>query len=296
MHLIDIMKNDYKYRSNIITAIKKSSHTVNVSDIKIIEDIKRNNPELFFWNQTQYILKSDVFGTTVTLTYMYSDRERIIIGERANKVSQLCKCQSDENTIRKIHNYLVHNISYDYNGIGKPENHNAGGVFLYNKGVCEGIGKAFQWLCHLCGIECAVIEGVLAGGAHLWNVVKINGKNYHVDVTQDIATTEKSWNKPSYMYYLVTDSEIKHDHIFSENFNCVNTEANPFYKAGKVFKNEPELRRCLRSVPKSEKLIYFKYFGSLTKDNIIQIAATELQSSLYMQENAGTYYLERTRI
>ena len=280
--------------SKTLFDIRNNSPIVRVPNIKIIEKIKRDNPELFFWDQTKYGIETSVLGTKVFLSYMYSDKERAFIPKRACEISSSCYCRNDEKTVRKIHNYLVGHVSYDYeDGIGKPENHNAGGIFLYNKGVCEGISKAFQWLCHLCNIECTVIEGTLAGSAHLWNIVTIYGKNYHVDVTQDIAATDKSWHKPAYIYYLVTDAEIKQDHIFRENFNCVNTEENPFYKAGKVFRSENELRRYLKSIPQTERLIYFKYFGGLPKDNIIQIAATELQSSLSMKENAGTYYLER---
>ena len=277
---------------SIVSQIKHKKEKIPVS-IRNLEHIKREHPELFFWNHTSYKTETSILGTSVILNYMYSDNECRYIEKKANQISSACKSKTEEETIRKIHNYLVKNVSYDYGGIGKPENHNAGGIFLYNKGVCEGISKAFQWLCHLCNIECTVIEGTLAGGAHMWNIVSINGKNYHIDVTQDIATTNKSWNKPSYMFYLVTDAEIKKDHIFSESFNCVHTEANPFYKTGKVFKSENELRRYLKSVPQTEKLIYFKYFGAMSKDKIIQLVATELRSSISVQENAGTYYIER---
>ena len=264
------------------------------ADEMILQDIKKEHPELYFWDQTRYNLESSILGSFVYLNYVFTVSECKYIEQKADTIALTCNDNGEEKTVRKIHNYFIKNVSYDYNDdTGKPENHNAGGIFLYNKGVCEGISKAFQWLCHLCNIECTVIEGALAGGAHMWNIVTINGKNYHVDVTQDIAATDKSWNKPAYMYYLVTDAEIKQDHIFSENFNCVNTEANPFYKAGKVFRSENELRRYLKSIPRTERLIYFKYFGGLSKDNIIQIAAAELQSSLSMKENAGTYYLER---
>lgn len=55
------------------------------------------------------------------------------------------------------------------------------------KVVCEGYTKAFQYLCDLSGLECYIVTGVLQGGtgygAHMWNIVKLHGKNYLVDVT-----------------------------------------------------------------------------------------------------------------
>ena len=57
--------------------------------------------------------------------------------------------------------------------------------------VCEGYAKAFQYLCDLDGgteFECYCITGYLldkngSGGGHMWNIVRIDGKSYLVDVT-----------------------------------------------------------------------------------------------------------------
>ena len=58
--------------------------------------------------------------------------------------------------------------------------------------VCEGYAKAFQYLCDLkFGYEsptvCYTATGMMAGGTgagpHMWNIVKLNGKYYLVDVT-----------------------------------------------------------------------------------------------------------------
>ena len=52
--------------------------------------------------------------------------------------------------------------------------------------VCEGYSKAFQYLCDLSTFEddvtCYTVTGDMGGG-HMWNIVHIDGKNYHVDVT-----------------------------------------------------------------------------------------------------------------
>ena len=52
--------------------------------------------------------------------------------------------------------------------------------------VCEGYSKAFQYLCDLSEFEgdvtCYTVTGDMGGG-HMWNIVHIDGKNYHVDVT-----------------------------------------------------------------------------------------------------------------
>lgn len=49
--------------------------------------------------------------------------------------------------------------------------------------VCEGYAKAFQYLCDLGGLTCYTVTGTMSGSAHMWNIVKLDGKNYLVDVT-----------------------------------------------------------------------------------------------------------------
>lgn len=63
-------------------------------------------------------------------------------------------------------------------------------VFDGNSGtnvVCEGYAKAFQYLCEIAGIECYTVSGTMSGGtgegAHMWNLVRLGGKSYLVDVT-----------------------------------------------------------------------------------------------------------------
>ena len=62
-------------------------------------------------------------------------------------------------------------------------------VFDGNTGtnvVCEGYSKAFQYLCDLSTftnkVNCYSVSGS-AGGAHMWNIVNINGASYHTDIT-----------------------------------------------------------------------------------------------------------------
>lgn len=53
--------------------------------------------------------------------------------------------------------------------------------------VCEGYSKAFMYLCDLSDfdgtVSCYTVCGDMSGGAHMWNIVTIDGKNYLVDVT-----------------------------------------------------------------------------------------------------------------
>ena len=53
------------------------------------------------------------------------------------------------------------------------------------KVVCEGYAKAFQYLCDLgtTSVVAISVQGRVPGGAHMWNIVTIDGRNYLADLT-----------------------------------------------------------------------------------------------------------------
>lgn len=67
--------------------------------------------------------------------------------------------------------------------------------------VCEGYSKAFKYLCDLstfknASISCALVTGN-AGGAHMWNIVSIDGVSYTADLTN---CDSGSFGCPDYIF------------------------------------------------------------------------------------------------
>ncbi|MBR0208118.1 MAG: transglutaminase domain-containing protein [Oscillospiraceae bacterium] len=48
----------------------------------------------------------------------------------------------------------------------------------------EGLALAYVELCHQLGIECRIVHGQYDGVVHCWNVIRLNGSWYHVDVSR----------------------------------------------------------------------------------------------------------------
>lgn len=92
----------------------------------------------------------------------------------------------------------------------------ADGPLLNGKALCEGYSKAFMYLCQSVGIECICVKGY-AGAAHMWNMIKVDGKWYNMDVT---------WNdtdngKHSYAYFCIPTDVIEQDHTFQNDVFAV---------------------------------------------------------------------------
>ena len=77
---------------------------------------------------------------------------------------------------------------------------------------------------------CVVGDGEADGKTepHMWNVVEIDGKNYHLDVTWDDLSLD---DKVAHFYFNVTDSFIARDHmdIEPQNNQCNSIDANYFF-------------------------------------------------------------------
>lgn len=112
---------------------------------------------------------------------------------------------------KEIHDALILNVSYDmdvYYAEKKNQkidpnrlalSHTAYGALINKKAVCDGYATAYQYLCHLCGIEAIVIRGNAGEsgsmGSHAWSAVKLGGDWYDLDVTWD-----DPYNVDDYVY------------------------------------------------------------------------------------------------
>ena len=93
-----------------------------------------------------------------------------------------------------IHNKMLEEVTYaEKTDIQAASAHNIISVLDDDKTtmpVCEGYTKAFQLLLNACGIENIYVVGEGKGQSHAWNLVKLDGAYYYVDVTWDDARYE----------------------------------------------------------------------------------------------------------
>ena len=110
---------------------------------------------------------------------------------------------------KAAYDYLIEHCAYDYDYSGNSLQETqttasyADGALLDHKAVCSGYSRAFKLIMDYCGIECMCVSN----SDHEWNVVKLEGNYYHIDVTW--ADTEQNTGE---RYFCVTDEEIYKDH------------------------------------------------------------------------------------
>lgn len=80
-----------------------------------------------------------------------------------------------------IHDYLVRTCAYVHDD--SYTQYSAYGPLVLRQGVCEGYAMAYKLLMAKLGIDCIYVSSDEMN--HGWNMVKLDGRWYHVDVTWD---------------------------------------------------------------------------------------------------------------
>ena len=197
--------------------------------LNIIQFIGRDNPHIFYVDFNQYNYSKNLLSTTVNLTYWYTKQEVDEINEKVHAVLQKMLARvsgiTDYEKEKAIHDLLIQNVAYDMDALQNlPKYHSRSnsilGVLFYKTAVCEGVAKVTKMLLNLLDIKCIVAMGKADGEPHAWNIVKVDGRPYHLDVTWDINLSGDGGLR--YDYFNLSDKEIGVDHIPSMQYpKCV---------------------------------------------------------------------------
>ena len=112
---------------------------------------------------------------------------------------------------------LKENNTQTKRGYVPSVSHTAKGALLKKVAVCDGYSHAFQMVMRKLKIPCRFVTGSSGSVGHAWNMVKLSGKWYHIDVTFDdpIINGTNTNKKPYYRYFLKSSSVMKKTHHFT---------------------------------------------------------------------------------
>lgn len=119
-----------------------------------------------------------------------------------------------KNSIKKIHDYLLSNITYDddYTKTLNESSTTAYGAITTKKAICGGYTDAFSIAMDILNIP----NFKVSSEEHIWNVIYFNNSWYHIDVTWDDDEINK--NNTTNFFMINTDTLLKKDKK-DHNFN-----------------------------------------------------------------------------
>lgn len=130
-------------------------------------------------------------------------------------VNHVCvRYKTDYERAVALHDYLALNCCYD-GGLGAEAKPDATSkLLLEGRGVCDGYAHAYGMMLSMAGIENRFIIGEGDGVEHIWNLVKLNNRWVHVDVTYDDPKPDKS-GRVLHSYFAIPDSLIANNHSWN---------------------------------------------------------------------------------
>ena len=194
----------------------------------MFEMVLVDHPEIFWFrgNETCYSDPRTNKVVKIELAFRYTEAEADKARDEIIAVIQpfldtINDNMSDFEVALRAYETLVNLVDYDTLALEKQDKippmvkhakpdpiRTIYGVFVDRKAVCAGYARAYQFLLKLMGIESAFVSS----GVHAWNLVKLEGDYYHLDVTwADGSDTKReidSGNRINYSFFCVTTSEI----------------------------------------------------------------------------------------
>jgi len=272
--------------------LPKNQYTVKFSDIvDIIEVCLRENPEILYYRGSTY-------NSDGMLAFRYSKDRSTILSHREmleSKVNEILAqiISPDMTDYQKelaIHDYLVENCEYDMDAVNgreiKAESFTAYGALCLGVAVCEGYAEAASILLNRSGVETKIITGTSKGVAHAWNLVKIDGEFYHLDVTWDDPYQADEKSGIRYYYFNLSDAEISSDHQWdkSKYESCTATKYN-YYKYYNLVVNDQDdyIERVIDEVQKGNTSISLKILEPDPKKFNIGSAVETIVNKLFLR-------------
>ncbi len=164
--------------------------------------VKRNEPGLFYVDFRDLDCSFSSRSVTVRPRYLYAKPESdAMLGKLEQKREQVLRGYTGTSAAQAteyVHDWLAENVRYDYAAVqtqAVPDATTIVGGLLKEYAVCEGIAKTVRYLLEPLGVEALVVSGEadvpegntgMDGRRHCWNLNRIEGVFYHMDVTWDL--------------------------------------------------------------------------------------------------------------
>lgn len=162
-------------------------------------------------------------------TNKLSDFNKAIYNAAVSAVSEFYRDgMTDYETAFAAHDYLVTHCTYDVNNLSlldkilggnKKENYSDSpyGALINKTAICTGYTATYQLFMDMLGVECITVSGEALDEEHEWNMVKLDGRWYHVDCTWDDFVPDFEDRMSFHIYSFVPDSVMAAEHIWDRS-------------------------------------------------------------------------------
>lgn len=208
----ELMNNYSKYIGGSSIDVKKfnipssESSAVYKAVVNEYTELVHVNPTKISWSSSSGIVSS--YRPTFLFSTASEAKAAIeAVDEKVEEYTAAVKDNWDDlHKARYLHDMLATQIVYT--NTNNDIEHAAYGALVNSKAVCQGYSHAYGLLLKRCGVDSTIV--ISSQMNHEWNMVKIDGKFYQVDVTWD-DPTEDTLGYVEHTYFLLSDSAFSSD-------------------------------------------------------------------------------------
>ena len=270
-HYYDLLNNKQKeIYTKLFTGMQSYAQEIKIPQAPI-DEVSRiyhyilyDHPILFYVGAFEQITYTNTRDCTIKPQYYYAKttvenyiEEIIILLEDFYQLTY----ETDYHIEKFFHDYCLEVVIYDSSS---PINaFNILGVIYEGKAVCEGITKFMKLALDFYGVKNILAVGTANDPvsrqyqSHAWNIVYLQERPYHLDVTFDLTLTT---NMKRYDYFNLNDHDIYKDHQM-KYFKLVTSdiEDNYFYRHNLLIDTYTEFEQYIVSqLQLGTKNFYFK--------------------------------------
>ncbi|MDE6662393.1 MAG: Ig-like domain-containing protein [Lachnospiraceae bacterium] len=237
--------NGVSVEDYIYNELLKRTERINVTSygigsnsiFNVFVGVLNEHPDLYFVGKRLSWSNNGTIATYITPEYINNLDDAAFKRETQAALSSVKPGMSNLQKAIVLHDYLVVNCEYDYDnylaeinktGAIPNESYSAYGVLVKRTAVCEGYALAYKYLLNQVGIECCMVSSDKMN--HAWNLIKLDGKYYQVDVTWDDPTRDLI-GRACHSYMFCSDEVFKdashnhHDWVVTSGSEVVDYKA-----------------------------------------------------------------------
>lgn len=175
------------------------------------------HPYNSFYNMNTKVSSSG--EVSIEIEHKYTEDKINKINTKVNNIldSLPLENKTDTEKIQLIHNYIIMNSKYDNDAIkgnSSYDSNSAYGNLIEGFSVCSGYSDAMAIFLDIIDVPNLKVSSE----NHVWNLVYLDGKWLHLDLTWDDTDNEKY----SHNFFLITKEKLltldKKEHVFDEKF------------------------------------------------------------------------------
>lgn len=154
---------------------------------------------------------------TISVEKIYNEQQIEAVEKEIERIISvlITPNMTDIEKIKTFHDYIINTTIYDSENADKLKanlkidsnvnSHNAYGLLFNHKALCGGYSDAMAIFLNKIGINNIKVSNI----SHVWNLVLVDGKWLHLDLTWDDPIVNTNENILLHNYFLISNNELQ---------------------------------------------------------------------------------------